>query len=613
MADITPIDVQAAPRPLPTPYADTPYSPQGFGDSIGSAVEQGADVLGNIAKDARDKATMSVRIGAVGAAKGVLNSTILDPQSGYFSLKGDDAIKQRDAYLQKFEDGINKIDAALPNNDVRLAFRQDVNNGIREDAYRHAFTHEAIQQEDLAKAAFGGSVDQSIQTMRSVVGSSYDLNNQASDLKGLATMEGQRRFPGNAAAIQSVVAPVMQKAAIDTMEQASVLGDPEIAKNTFDAVSPYLLNHERHYALVVSQMQRDLQVKQQAHAAVMSALEDVTLPGGSVISKINYDKLGPAMSGLSPEAFKVAEQEQTAREKLWSQSIGQVVGQAKIVGTLPDGSFSLARVPAVMKTWLLQNDPGDETHPGAIIALRGLEDREDARARALDRAEARQEYYEQRDKSGKAASGVSAQIFDKDHRDTLLRTSPGEFQSQLLKGLDMDGDPLPAPLGREDLSGLVKTYRQAQKDASANKLDERPEATVQARIALAADNDPDGIKQLNAQYFKVLSEKAHAFIANNKGATTTEKLEKYIDSELATGTVADTGTLFDDSGVRRVEAETLPKYRGKNFVPDDAGDDAGAQPVQNAKAVTHYRLSKDNKRRIPVYSDGSQGPIEANQ
>lgn len=560
MADIKPIfDQPPDTERLPTPYSDVSYSPQGFGAGVGDAVQQVAGVLEQQAKKAKADADATAVIGAIGAAKGVLNTTILDPQAGYFGTKGADAISKRDDFVRQFNDGIGKAESALTNDDQRRAFEQHAID-IREDGLKHIYSHEAAQQEDVSKAAFAGSADQTIRTMQAVVGSPTDLANQLADLHTLAIAEGQRRFGNNPQAIQSVVAPVMQKAAIDTMEAATSSTDPNrppdpgAAAAAFEAVSPYLLNHERHYSAIVQQMKVQQAVKTQVAQLVSGAATTVVLPGGMQIPRLDDAKLDSALLAMpdSPQrgdVEKAIEQRRTILGKLWGQAVGQQVAAAETQGTNPiTGAFSLDRVPAPLKLWLQQNAPDK------LIALRGLDARQQRLASTEDRQISAGNY-----------NNLVGQLIDPTLRKPVFgQMTPAEFQSFLL-----DDGKFPGGFTDGDTKRALQAFQKLK--GEAGKLEEPVPRAVPEVLRAAFPNDPDGLQQ--KKYQGLLHDSMQRFVDDyrqtHKGvAPTSDEVRKFGESQLAKGKVEGTGTLYDDR-VRLIEFQRRDQYAGRRFIPND--------------------------------------------
>lgn len=594
MADIKPLDeTPPETQALPTPYRSVPYSPQGFGAGIGASVQQAAEVFGGLARKAKSDADTTATIGAIGSVKGALNTVVLDPVKGYFSLKGDDAIKKRDDYLRAFNDAVTKAESALTNDDQRRAFAQHATT-IREEAVRHVYAHESAQMEDVSKAAFAGAADQTMHTIQATVGSPDDLGKQLNDLRTLATAEGQRRFGNNPQAIQSVVAPVMQKAAIDAMEAASSSGNPDVAKGAFDRVQPYLLNHEHHYFAIVEALQQKKIVNDQAMHAVNDALSTTILPGGVVVPRLDAAKLAAAVLAvpegpLRDQAVKTIEQRQTVFDKVWSGAVGQQVMLAEKEGLDPiTGEFSLARVTPQRKLWLQENAPDK------LIALRTL----DARAQRQDSVEVRQ-------LSAGNYNNLVAELIDPEKRKPFFaKMSPEEFRSYI-----RDEDKFPGGF-TVNAEKLALVQFKGLKDA-AGKLEEPIPSAVNELLKAALP-----VEKNRLPYVGPLHDALQRFVTDyetaHKGvAPTSAEVRQFGADELAKGSVTAVGAVpgfFDFNSVRRIDFQTMPKHADKQFNPE-----AGGQPETRAtaaKTVRSYRYSADRKKRAPVYADGSLGPVE---
>jgi flagellar hook-basal body complex protein FliE len=96
---------------LPTPYARPFATPQGQGAGFGDVLEGAARVASDYVQEARQKADAASIQGAWGQAQDALNKTILDPEKGYSSLRGSDAMAGREKALGTYNkalDGINE-------------------------------------------------------------------------------------------------------------------------------------------------------------------------------------------------------------------------------------------------------------------------------------------------------------------------------------------------------------------------------------------------------------------------------------------------------------------------------------------------------------------------
>jgi hypothetical protein len=579
MGQIPQYQTQEEARPLPTPYDQTHVTPDATGAVGGEVLQQAGAAVAQIARSAKAEADATAVIGAIGMAKGVVNSTILDPETGYVATRGADAVAKRDEYLKKFDQGLDKAAGTLQEGDQQRAFAQHLVN-IREEGLRHLYTHEVAQQEDVAKAAFAGTSDETIKTMQASISNPAELNKQLGDLRSLATAEGIRRYGNNPAAIQAIVSQEMGRAAIQTMEAAVATQDPQIAASAFTSVQPFFLsNHEHVYGNQVRALIQRAQVAGGAQLVLKDGLDPVLLPGGATAMRPDSAKIDAGVAKLpdGPLRDQTAEEVQkrhNAYEKAWSQTVGQVFLDAEKSGTDPaTGEFSMSRVPISLRTWLHDN-ANDR-----LIALR----KEDAKSQRTASGT-------QRDASAEYLSALSADLHDPvKWADSYSRMTPGQFLGML-----SDDKQFPGGFTRGDRKAAQKLFDTLQ--ASATKLEEPIGRTVKATIAEAYQDDPEARKRFEAAHFEDLRAAAQRFLDTEKAAgrkVDTEAVSKFLAGKM---NYVDSGSIFK-ADRRQIEI--------------DAASAVSAPPA--AKSVTSYRFNKARTQRIPVYSDGTQGTAEPNQ
>src|SRR4051812_1271449 len=95
-------DPSMDPRPLPTPYAQPFATPQGEGAGFGNVLQGAASVAAEFVHDAKQDADIARRQGAIAQSNAALNDIILDPEKGYFALRGEDAMSGRQKALETF-------------------------------------------------------------------------------------------------------------------------------------------------------------------------------------------------------------------------------------------------------------------------------------------------------------------------------------------------------------------------------------------------------------------------------------------------------------------------------------------------------------------------------
>src|SRR4051812_4081560 len=125
MADIKPIfDTPPETERLPTPYANVPYSPEGFGAGIGTGLQQLAQVASNIYAHEHQRqsaARVMKYVGEFGEAADVL---LHDPKIGVLNLKGEAADGAYAPAVKKLRELQTKAAQALSDENQRAAFME---------------------------------------------------------------------------------------------------------------------------------------------------------------------------------------------------------------------------------------------------------------------------------------------------------------------------------------------------------------------------------------------------------------------------------------------------------------------------------------------------------
>jgi hypothetical protein len=568
-----------AARPLPAAYDDTRVSPEAYGAGAAGLVDraaaQSAD-MEEFLRQERIKNRAARSMSAVADFNSQAGELIHNAKDGYLTTQGLDALAGSQKTLDRLDEIRGGIAAKLTpeQQDIFERHTEEVSQSYRRAVQGHTTRENEKVREKSAKALVASSL--------TGIANSYGDEKAVRDQMRLGeTAIRVMAAPYGPEFTSQALAEYRGNALGTRLDQMLKNGQGAAAKSLFDANRAVLGTRADDYDQRVQAVNGALIVHGTANEILRGAATPVVLPNGQTIARLDpamlAQKLSEKLDSLPADdphraaIEREVEQRQMGLNRVWTTTVAQQVSLAKQQGDRSaTGDFSMSGVDLSLRAWLHKHDED------ALIALNKLQDTEMARQRAAQHSEDRDRQLQQRKDSEAVASSVSAQIVDKDNRDTLLRVSPEEFESRLLKGRDLAGDPLPSAVLTKDISSLIKTYRQAQKDATANQLDEKPEATVKAAIARAADDEPRLMKELTAQYFATLASKAHAFIESHKGVVKTTDLEQYIDRELATGTVKGTGVfgsgMFEDN-VRRIEAETLAKYAGKEFVVDDGQPD----------------------------------------
>jgi hypothetical protein len=595
MARILPVpDQSVGVQALPVPYEHPYATPGAQGAAYGDVAEQAAGVAEAYARDAKQKADAAAVIGAAGKAKAALNTFILDPEQGYASLRGSDAMAGRAPALDKFGKALGEVSSGLTADQQRMFAPHALT--IQEQAFAHVVQHETLEQERYSQAQFRGNVDQTmvIAENPAVVASPAALREQYDSLFQTGIAEARRRFGQNASkdAIASVLVPELQKAALGTMNAAVASQDPAVAKAAYDQVGKYLVtDHQRFYAGVVDKLVTQKQVAQQTGALLRYAATSVAMPDGDPIARVDGAKLSAALAALPEdtphlaEITRSAEQQEQQHAKVWSGAVGTVYQRVESAA-LQGGPFDLSRpgVSAQDLEWLRVNAPGE------LIKLR----REEGK---VDSAEAKAA-------SADARSDLMADMANPGRRDFYMNLTVPEFTK-----LTVDNG-----LGPQDRDKARTTFLAILKGGQ----EEKTNRLVAEQLASALPTQKQQRDKLQGPLHDKTSEFIESWKAQTQGkGPKDDEIRIFINRELVNVKVPGTGLIFNDR-MRRVLFETNPAMAGRTAVPVDTDIPApapatvrAATPAAAPAQPTLYRYSPDRKRRVPVDASGKQlGPIE---
>jgi hypothetical protein len=584
---------------LPTPYQAPYATPEGEGAGFGRVLEQGASVLAGYAKDAKERADTTAVQGTLGQAQGFINTKILDPDpngQGYARLRGEDAIAARDKVLGDFNKSIDSLNDGLTPDQQRMIAPHL--RSLKEQGYAHVIGHETVEQERYSQAQYKGNVDTTIQAMQmpQIVTEPEALKAKIQDLYQAGIDEARRKYGANAGkdAIAAVVTPELQNASLAAMQsavaQAEQAGDPSIAKNAFDVLGKYMItNHQQQFAKLVGALSQKDEVTKQSRAVVASSVDSVPVPGADPVARVDDTKFAKILASIPPDSKYAAEIEATAQkqkatlDKVWNGAVGSVYQRVESAA-LQGGGFDLDRASTADKEWLRINAPAE---------LLKLQHEDTKGTGAADKAA-----------SQEAWSSLAADMAA--HPDLYKDMGVPQFTK-----LSVDQG-----VGALDRVKALKLFNDVQKTGLSEKIN----STVRDQLLAAMPQTSDRARReaLQGPLLDAASKFVDDYKATSEGKLpTTDKIREFVNSELVQGKVKDTGRFFDDTR-RRIEYETTPAYQGKQFVPLNApATPATAVPVRAAtpaatpKTITGYRFNKSNTKRIPVFSDGTEGPAEA--
>ncbi len=576
------------PNPLPTPFNGNRASPEEFGSGAGDELKAQGHQEQQVSTALQERHNFAVDEAAITQAYGLVADKIRNPQTGFASLRGNDALQKLGETRQDFADSMSQIRAGLSEaQGKRIGYRLD---RIEKDGVYDAESWAKQQGNVAGEAAFRGAElaagDRLAQKAGDPTTSVESLQETLRDLAATGVSRAKFRYGESASpdAIQgeviSTVGNAVPKAMSEAIAAATEAGDPSHAQKALDLFEKYLGVHARLATATVARMTTQKTVTDAAENIIGTEMRNpdtaVALPGGGVVARLNPDRIAAAVRAIPPGPNREAIVEAINKrvksvQEGWKATVEQQVSLAEQEGDPGHvGKFSmddLHHANPQRQEWLFSHDEK---------ALRAL-------AASSDTAASRQAIQTSREVS----SFVESQIVDKANRRKLLETSPEAFRKMLLDGTDFEGTELDAPIIGPHRSHLVSVYTQARKDAGANQLDEKPSVTVHDAITRAADFDPDKIKDLSSSYYNALLDKANTFIGQHKGAVDTPTLAKYVDQELAKGSIPHTGFIFRDK-MRRIEAQSRAvEYQGKSFEPDTpAGGEAELLQPGNVERET---------------------------
>lgn len=284
-------------RPLPTPYSAPDVSPGDLGAAQGAGLQQDAAAADQISREAKQKADLAAVFGATAQAKAGLNDLILDPEKGYASLKGTDAVAKRDQVMQKFQKAVEAAGANLKNNDQQQAFARQALM-IQEEGFRHVVAHETTQQEAAAHAAYAGTQEETVRTIAnlSAVPTTpvYEIAGQFNRIANQAKAEAVRKLGSGATQdmVAAAVLPELQRASVTAMDAAINSKSPDFARKVYAAVGDYLGPHK-------GAVDRTLRTMTDSEAALVSGVQ---LARKYRVNEFGVLDIGKAVDELNKQA-----------------------------------------------------------------------------------------------------------------------------------------------------------------------------------------------------------------------------------------------------------------------------------------------------------------------
>jgi hypothetical protein len=553
---------------LPTPYARPFATPQGQGAGFGDVLEGAAHVGSEYVQDARQRADAANIQGAWGQGQDALNKTILDPEKGYSSLRGSDAMAGREKALGSFNKALDGINEKLTPDQQRM-FEPHL-RALREQGYTHVIAHEAREQESYAQGNFKGNVDSTMETMQmpQIVADPDQLKASVGKLFQAGIDEGKRRYGTDASkeAIQSVVDPMLQQAALGGMQaaltQAEQSGDPTIAKNAFDVLGKYLLkNHNKQIGGMVEALTAKAAIATGAKDIIGGSVSSTMVPGGDSIALVDGDRFAAKVAAIPldtphrEEIVKAAEDSRKRLDTAKDAAIGTVV-QRILKGGDPQaiGDFRLDRpgVSAVDRMWLRDVDEKK------LIALRDMQDREATKTRRERETDSLANY-----------NNLITMMRDETQRRNLWGPmSPDQFRAKLL-----DGDTFPGGFSDKQVKAAQVAFNTLKNEVG------RPQEPVQTAVSEIIKATFKGNQNAAKDYVGPIHDEVVNFIASEKQkhngvAPDPAAVRAHGLEQLARGSITKVGEapgFLDFNSTRLIDFLRKPEFVGKQFNPQGGG------------------------------------------
>jgi hypothetical protein len=229
-----------APRP---PQLDTP--PLGAAGNAaeqlqrtGQAIQQGGEMFGRIAAAEQQKANDLQVIDAENQAREAAIKLTVDPQEGYTTQQGADAVHRAsglplaDEYHQKLTTQIGQIANSLKNDVQRQAFARSA-AAIGEDFYSKAASYEGQQYRQYHQSVVKGAADLAAQEVGLHYNDPESIDRSLQSLDVSTTKLGQMNgMAGNE--IDALRNTARSQALSQAMEAALNADDPDTAQGLFD-------------------------------------------------------------------------------------------------------------------------------------------------------------------------------------------------------------------------------------------------------------------------------------------------------------------------------------------------------------------------------------------
>jgi hypothetical protein len=379
----------------------TPRAQAVGADAFGAGLAKGLSQVGGVAFDAAEKqAKMEAQTGlykhrvAVDGHESYVGFGD-DKKPGFFGLRGEDAAKNRDAYLEEFK---TRLDSSVPKDaspDLKRAIEQI--NAERYGKLQGQFDRHALSESQTANDAAAKAMEEStIKNIGNYYNDDARFGQELSVLRHVIETDAETKGQG----------VELKKLRLETMTSRAyserfdrILGvSPKAAKDFFDKNRDSMTSADQHRH---EQALKPLVTKQ---IGMETAIEMAPLLGAKPLTEV----LGEVRTKLKsdPDALNIAETQLKQMEAERRDQIKQVRDETaapiykRIAGIQLSGrAAKLSDIPANEWTALVKADP-EEAGKIQDAIRREQQGEEDRKERKLDRAERQADRKERKSEAG---------------------------------------------------------------------------------------------------------------------------------------------------------------------------------------------------------------------
>lgn len=268
MANVRPTEPTVDATGGPTPQLDVPYSPAGFQNNLGAALERAPAVVGDLIRSqqhAKHLGDATQVTGMVGQANQLLNDVVLDPKTGYAAKKGDDAQGGYDDAVKAVKEGIAKIGGMAANPDQAKAWSVHA-TALQQRALQLINSH-ATQQQDVVATDRFNTATTAITNQLALL-DPLDPNTAGPRLQGMASLRQlalaraqtmgiggnyQAADGSTRSGAEDFAAKYLQQGAQTVMDRALATENGAVAKAAFEQLQPFLGHLASHYVKPVQE------------------------------------------------------------------------------------------------------------------------------------------------------------------------------------------------------------------------------------------------------------------------------------------------------------------------------------------------------------------------